>query len=174
MSDLRKPRLIGKSKGGEFEIFDAGSLYNTDGTFPKTDTVVDPGNPNIPTNRFFLDLDNYTAISTPGVVDAAEVQSRTFTIGTNVTALVVTPITPSATPSDLVGVLITVNAASDAAAATAMSVSVAAGGTASQNDSDFCPAGETTILIYDAEITKVHAVAIGNETPNNYTFIKGI
>lgn len=151
-------------------VNDPISLYETDGTYPKTSTVEDSGDPTIPTNRFVLDVPNYTAISTPGACLAAEVAGVTFPAGSNVTGVVIVG-TGEAT---FKGYLVTVNAGSAAAAATALSVDATAGGGANANNFDFCPADKLTRLIYDTEITDVYVTAIGHETPDNYGFIKGI
>jgi hypothetical protein len=145
------------SVGGAPFAVDQGAkvsgLYNTDGTYPKTQVVTaDP--------KHLNDVPNYTLHSTQGVVAEAEIQTITYTPGMNVTGFLVDAWGGAA----FLGYYFTVNAASLADAAVRLRSNIANAATLRNR----VGAGKTKFPKYAAEITRIDFVAIDNDaTPDN-------
>lgn len=129
----------------------AGGLYNTDGTWPKTETVT--AQP-----KHLNDIPNYTGHATQAAVGAGEINTITLSAGTYATGIYVNPWGPST----FSGVYVTVNAA-DSATARSRLQSVEGSSTLRY----FVPNGKPRTLKFTSEITRVDVTAIDSAADNN-------
>lgn len=137
-----------------------GSLFNADGTYPKTTATTG-------TNRHLADVPNYTAHPTQGAVDTAEIQTVTWTLGEAVTGVLIA----AWGGTSFRGYYVTVNAPDTAQAAIRLRSNIANASVLRV----FVPAtpNEPTLITLNAAITRLDFVAIDNDaTPDNQAEIR--
>ena len=138
------------SPAGKMVIADNNTLYNTDGTSPKTETVT--GRP-----RHLNDVNAYALHATQGAVVQGDLSLIEYTAGENVTAVLIN----AWGSTNFKGYYVTVNAPDAATAA----LRLASDNTTSKTDTlrYWCAADKAKLIKMGEEITSVYFIAIDTD-----------